>query len=41
LDPFLLVGHCLLALLAAGLGSLAALLVYDSQRGKPTQPAMV
>jgi hypothetical protein len=36
-DPFLLVGHCLLALLAAGLGSVAGLLVYDPARGKPTE----
>jgi hypothetical protein len=28
-DPFLLVGHCLLALLSAGLGSLLALLVSE------------
>jgi hypothetical protein len=36
-DPFQIVGHCLLALIAAGLGGLAAPLVCDltrRQRGR-------
>lgn len=31
-DPYLIVGHCLIALLAAGFGALAALLVADAGR---------
>ena len=35
-DPFLIVGHCLLALLAAGFGAIAAPLVADA--GAATRP---
>jgi hypothetical protein len=34
-DPFLIVGHCLLALFAAGLGGLVAPLVSDVRREPP------
>jgi hypothetical protein len=34
-DPFLIVGHCLLALLAAGLGGALAPLVSDASRERP------
>jgi hypothetical protein len=33
-DPFQIVGHCLLALIAAGLGGMAAPLVCDLARGR-------
>jgi hypothetical protein len=32
-DPYLIVGHCLLALLAAGFGAVAAPIVADAERG--------
>ncbi len=33
-DPFLVVGHCLLALVAAGIGGLLAPLVCGRRRGR-------
>jgi hypothetical protein len=36
-DPYLIVGHCLLALLAAGFGAVAAPLVAEAQREPPGQ----
>ncbi len=38
-DPFLDVGHCLLALLAAGLGATLAPLVCRRGGGRPPAPA--
>jgi hypothetical protein len=39
-DPFLIVGHCLLALIAAALGGVAAPLVSDARRGPPPRAAV-
>ena len=39
-DPFLIVGHCLLALLAAGFGAIVAPLVADA-RQEPSRRAAV
>jgi hypothetical protein len=40
-DPFLVVGHCLLALLAAGFGAVAAPLVADAHREQGGRAASV
>jgi len=38
-DPFLIVGHCLLALLAAGIGGIVAPLVSDVRRAPAARVA--
>jgi hypothetical protein len=38
-DPFLIVGHCLLALVAAAVGAIAGLQVFDRRKRAEQQPA--